>query len=1226
MLPDPVVVAIGGAVGKALAARFLSSDLEDLPGSIGEVVARTGLSALKKRKATKTFEQIGEDIAARVSPLFERNAASGNLNAEAVGLAIAETVRASLTQPLVAEKDLDPEAVAAALLAHDRSDIQLLSEAETALYQRVIQETAQYAVEAAHALPGFGTAVSEQTLSRLTAIQAETEAVLDRLDDLKEQVAASTHAASAEIDRYEVNYRRAVARALDRVELFGVDVPATSQQLPLSVAYVGLNAKAGGGETTLGAAGLLDAVALSSQRLLIRGPAGSGKTTLFRWVAVQAAERTADDSSALDLRLDDNQPDLERLLGALPDASFGLQRSVLGREAQTLPTAILSGGFGSGKTAAMEALFDSVRGGAPEFEWRNRIPFLLRLRDIKEGRLPAPAEFPDYVAREIGVPPARWVETILRDGRALVLLDGVDEVPNADRRGLRDAIEAIVETYPKNLYVVSTRPEAVDPNWLVHLHFQEAEVAPLTSSGRADLVRNWHRALAVAQDDPIQVDATRQKGERLITQLTETPRVAHLATNPLLCAMVCALHHERHEQLPDTVRELCDAACSMLLHRRELESGVHPERFAGNYAHLSYEQKRALIQDLAYHMVLNGDSSINEDVASERVGRCLRSLPGAVSDTFAPHDVLDRLVERSGVLRRAKPGSIEFVHNTLKEFLAAERFVEEYNVGFLADRFFDPAFEPVLLFACSERSRTFATELIQKVLSPFTAPDRDDRERRVFAVRARAAALHLDPDLAEEIRGFEKDLFPPRSMSDAAVLAEIGESVLPYLRYKKRLRAREAAASIRTLRLIGTPKAKAEIRRYLANTTKSAAAELVQALDPLEVPTVRRELTRPDVYPWVMRRGIAGHQTRRRVRDLRLLDGTQAEFLDLLGTSVSDLEPLRAHAELRWLNVSHSRVASLQPLEGHESLITVVARGLDHAARHPVASSPVPLLPNVRSFLSGGLTANRQMGYVLRQLPRVEDLGLSEPEIGERGDPTEHPALRRLALNDPRMEHPNGPVLPSLESLAVRFEEEPEVGMTWEWVSRLPSLRELSVISHRNVPVPLDGLTLPALRKLSVFRVGADVLDWIETLPSLTHLSLFDHAPTALERLSRLRHLEVLNVSSMEIEDYGLLTRFPNLRSITISPDEAFLEVARDLKSLEGVSVVPYYRGRTLEEARGRSKSFIERVRAVLPHLERAPEPERGNRSVYEFEVGAPSAWNEVFLRDHARDDEAYIF
>jgi predicted NACHT family NTPase len=113
-----------------------------------------------------------------------------------------------------------------------------------------------------------------------------------------------------EAARFELDYRRAVIRKLDELELFGSGMSVTARNYSLSLAYVALSLEqrvlrplqAGEGwgrrlfqgdpegkpqvvQTITGLATVL----AESPSLLLRGDAGSGKTTLMQWIAVQSA-------------------------------------------------------------------------------------------------------------------------------------------------------------------------------------------------------------------------------------------------------------------------------------------------------------------------------------------------------------------------------------------------------------------------------------------------------------------------------------------------------------------------------------------------------------------------------------------------------------------------------------------------------------------------------------------------------------------------------------------------------------------------------------------------------------------------------------------------------------------------------------------------------------------------------------------------------------------------
>lgn len=93
-------------------------------------------------------------------------------------------------------------------------------------------------------------------------------------------------------------------------------------------------------------------------------------------------------------------------------------------------------------------------------------------------------------------------------------------------------------------------------------------------------MRKWHEAVAkeLARRGKPATDLMRT-AEDLVEKLRDNPAVSRLATNPLLCAMICALHRDRHQKLPEGQSELCETLCFMLLHRRERESGLDWEKF-----------------------------------------------------------------------------------------------------------------------------------------------------------------------------------------------------------------------------------------------------------------------------------------------------------------------------------------------------------------------------------------------------------------------------------------------------------------------------------------------------------------------------------------------------------------------------------------------------------------------------------------------------------------------
>jgi predicted NACHT family NTPase len=117
---------------------------------------------------------------------------------------------------------------------------------------------------------------------------------------------------------------------------------------------------------------------------------------------------------------------------------------------------VIRGNAGSGKSTLLQWL--AVRSAGRSFTgplaaWNNAIPFFVRLRERVDHSFPAPEEFPQLIAKTIvGTMPAGWVHRQLESGRALVLVDGVDELPQAKRDELLQSLTGLVRLPARPLH------------------------------------------------------------------------------------------------------------------------------------------------------------------------------------------------------------------------------------------------------------------------------------------------------------------------------------------------------------------------------------------------------------------------------------------------------------------------------------------------------------------------------------------------------------------------------------------------------------------------------------------------------------------------------------------------------------------------------------------------------------------------------------------------------
>ena len=158
----------------------------------------------------------------------------------------------------------------------------------------------------------------------------------------------------------------------------------------------------------------------------------------------------------------------------------------------------------------------------------------------------------------------------------MLLIDGIDEVPEGEQReAALNSLKEYVGLYDKCMFIVASRPGAYDKAVLQELNFVEAQLDEMSPEQRSAFVDHWHRAYAskagLAPDD----SDTMACAEDLKTALKVQPQIARLATNPLLCAGICALHERNRTTLPKNEWDICAKLTEMLVEQRDRSSGRH---------------------------------------------------------------------------------------------------------------------------------------------------------------------------------------------------------------------------------------------------------------------------------------------------------------------------------------------------------------------------------------------------------------------------------------------------------------------------------------------------------------------------------------------------------------------------------------------------------------------------------------------------------------------------
>ncbi|MFD6886505.1 NACHT domain-containing protein [Streptomyces sp. NPDC059957] len=572
--------------------------------------------------------------------------------------------------------------------------------------------------------------------------------------------AGGSEGAADRAARFEEEYAHHVARAQARVQLFGLTFSQDRQDWPLDLAYISLAVSGAqlleepGPQTPVKAEVALNA----AERVLLRGPAGSGKSTLVQWLALNAAR-----------------------------SSFGPQLR----------------------------------------DWNTLVPFVLPLRSFNSpAGLPRPGDW----LTATGVPltaPEGWVEQLLAAGRALVLVDGVDEVPPHLRSRTESWLRELLTAYPAARFVVTTRPSAVPEDWLTAQGFSSPALLPMERDDVGAFITHWHDS-ARAEADGEGAGRERElldRYEKALLQAVATRRdLGRLATNPLMCALLCALNRDRRMHLPRARKELYDAALDMLLIRRDSErdiSGVE-----GVY--LSRDEQTLLLQRLAYWLIRNGQVEASAEEAVRMIAESLDAMPQVKAQGSA-QTVFRHLLIRSGLLREPVPGSVLFVHRTFQDYLGAKAAVEARDFGVLVRNAHEDTWDNVVRMAVGHARPDERASLLRQLLHRADQVEADRSRLVLLAAACLEHAPELDPEVWREVEARTARLLPPRSPSQAGELAKAGELVLELLPEPAGLTEDEAAATIRTAALVGGDRALQVIAGFRTDDRYEVGRELSDA-------------------------------------------------------------------------------------------------------------------------------------------------------------------------------------------------------------------------------------------------------------------------------------------------------------------------------------------------------------------------------------------------------------
>jgi NACHT domain/Leucine Rich repeats (2 copies) len=1008
-------------------------------------LATDGLSEGEKRQALEQqTHKLAERLQREMQPFFETEAKNIDEGGQsAIFYAVAQTLtQGGISLDGLMNISLDADRLAKHLLTDPKATAGL-SENEKSLYRQAIALASSSLIEMVPQLDGFQLSV--------------TKAMLRQNEELLNDARSQKELVLQQRDQFLRCYRQVIATELDKPDKFGVPLLKNL---------------------------------LSRQKLC------------EAYVQLSITEKI--EEFGYQVNLFDLEEQEDESLSLIPK-----REKFLETRSQNIETAlskrrrlVIRGGAGAGKTSLMHWL--AVHAARQDFKaplkhWNSLVPFFIRLRSWVDEGFPAVKDFVQPIARNIadGMP-KDWVRQQLDSGCALVLIDGVDEMPRPKRQPFFEALQKLVTEFPNAIYITTSRPAGLKDengeewveweNWMKSEQFGNCVMEPMTLPVIEQFVSRWHRALP----EPSQhVDKEPQKvAENLMREIKKRIEIRKLAETPLLCTMICALHYENEGSLPSTRLRLYDKCIEMLLEERDKQRDIKTD------ISLTLEQKEGFLMEFAYWLMRNNYSDAKTEQADRQFQDYLKEY---TLQNVTGREIRQLLLERSGLLREPLMGRIDFVHRTFQEYLAAKAVLDHDDLGVLLNHADEDQWREAIIVAVGKGSRSQRRNLLSELLKHGDENSEKQHYLHLLTVACLETGVAIDSDLRAKIEVCAKALLPPKNNEEIDTVARSGDAIVPFLAYQSNLSADEANLCITTLVKIGSLAAMQSLVKYAQakfnqeNFNFIIARSIGRGYDEFE----------PGLY----------------IKHVL----TQVKLLDLSGTQIQDISILSSLNQIQGLNLSETKIQDISALSSFNQLQYLYLSGTQ--------IQDISVLSSLNQLQHLDLSGTQiQDISVLSSLNQLQYLDLSGTQIQDISVLSSLNQLQHLDLSGTQIQDIS--VLSLLNQLQYLYLSRTQI----QDISVLSLLNQLQYLYLSGTEIQ-DISVLSLLNQLQYLYLSETKIQDISVLSSLTqirHLNLSGTEIQDISVLSSLNQLQHLNLSGTKIQDVSVLSSLNQLRQLIL--------------------------------------------------------------------------------------------
>jgi len=354
------------------------------------------------------------------------------------------------------------------------------------------------------------------------------------------------------------------------------------------------------------------------------------------------------------------------------------------------------GAPGSGKTTYLKYVAIQCDQGQLQ---ANQVPIFIRLIEFAYKARNTPElsliEYINQLFLAEGVEQPQAAQKILQLGRALILLDGLDEVTQTDSNSILSFIRDFCQTYHKNSIIITCRTNALEYSFR-SLGFTEIIVADFNQQQIDIFANKWF--VAVTKNNR-EIGEARAKQFIKKLGMTKNQRIRALAVTPILLNLTCLVFNDMGD-FPANRATLYKWGLNILLKEWNESNRIELDEL---YQRLSADDREELLTHVAVVTFKKSRYFFEQDEVERYIADYLRTLPNTQNDRSSlQHNtkaLLKSIEAEHGLLVERARGIYSFSHLTFQEYFTAKWFVERTDWKGLMSHISDKGWREVFLLS-----------------------------------------------------------------------------------------------------------------------------------------------------------------------------------------------------------------------------------------------------------------------------------------------------------------------------------------------------------------------------------------------------------------------------------------------------------------------------------------------------------------------------------------------